>query len=105
LKAIDELGKMNAEGLGRSLQYFREITAKAPDFVLVLAGHASCLFALGFWGHAPAREVYPTAKRMLLNAIAIDESLGEAHMMLAFIIWLLDWDLTAPSGSSGARLN
>ncbi len=94
-KAIAELGKMNAEGIGKSLQYFREITAKAPDFALGLAGHASVLFSLGWWGHAPAREVYPTAKQMLLNAIAIDESLGGAHMVLAHIILLLDWDVTA----------
>ncbi len=95
LKAIAEMGKMNAEGLGKSLQYCREMTAKEPDFALGLVYHASCLFALGFWGHAPAREVYPAAKLMLSKAIGIDESLGAAHTMLAFMIWLLDWDLAA----------
>ena len=90
-----EIGKQNAEALGNSLQYFREITAKAPDFALGLAAHASCLFALGWWGHAPAREVYPTAKLMLSKAVAIDDSLNGAHMMLAFMLWLLDWDLAA----------
>ena len=95
LKATAELGKMNAEGLGRSLQYFRDITARAPDFAPGLVGHASCLFSLGFWGHAPAREVYPTAKQMLLKAIAIDDSLGGAHMVLAHIFLFLDWDVVA----------
>jgi TolB-like protein/tetratricopeptide (TPR) repeat protein len=95
LKAVAELGKMNAEGLGKSLQYFRDITARAPDFAPGLVGHASCLFSLGFWGHAPAREVYPTAKQMLLRAIAIDDSLGGAHMVLAHIILFLDWDVVA----------
>ena len=61
-----EIGKQNAEGIGKALQYFREITAKAPDFALGLAGHASVLFSLGWWGHAPAREVHPTAKQMPL---------------------------------------
>ena len=95
LKAVAELGKMNAEGIGNALQSFRELTAKAPDFAPGLAGHAACLFSLGFWGHAPAREVYPTAKQMLLKAIAIDDSLGGAHMLLAHIIWFLDWDAVA----------
>ena len=94
LKAIAELGKMTAEGLGRSLQYLREVTTKAPDFAPGLVGHASCLYATGWWGHVPAREVYPPAKLMLQRATAIDDSLGEAHMMLAFMIWLLDWDLS-----------
>ena len=93
LKALAEIGKMNAEGLAKSLQYFREITTNAPTFAPGLVGHASCLYALGWWGHAPAREVYPPARRMLSNAIAIDESLGGAHTMLAYIIWLLDWDI------------
>jgi TolB-like protein/tetratricopeptide (TPR) repeat protein len=95
LKAITELGKMNAEGLAKSLQHFRQMTATAPDFTPGLVGHASCLFALGFWGHFPAREVYPPAKAMLLKAIGIDDSQAAAHMMLAYIVWLLDWDLTA----------
>jgi TolB-like protein/Tfp pilus assembly protein PilF len=95
LKALSELGKMNAEGLEKSLQYYRELTTKAPDFALGLAGHASCLFALGWWGHAPAREVYPSAKAMLSKAIALDDNLSAAHMMLAFMIWLLDLDLAA----------
>jgi len=95
LKAVAELGKMDAEGLGESLQYFRDITARAPDFAPGLVGHASCLFSLGFWGHAPAREVYPTAKQMLLKAIAIDDSLGGAHVVLAHIILFLDWDVVA----------
>lgn len=94
-RALAALGRMNAEGLAASLQGFREITARAPDFPLGLAGHASCLIALGFWGHAPAREVYPPAKAMLVNAIAIDDGLAAAHTMLAYIIWLLDWDLAA----------
>jgi TolB-like protein/Tfp pilus assembly protein PilF len=95
LKGIHEMSKMNAEGLTKSLQHFREITAQTPDFAPGLGWHASCLFALGFWGHAPAREVYPSAKLMLQKTIAIDDSFGGAHRMLAFIIWLLDWNCAA----------
>ena len=94
LKAVAELAKMNAEGIGNALRSFRELTAKAPDFAPGLAGHASCLFCLGFWGHAPVREVYPTAKQMLLKAIAIDDSLGWPHWVLAHVILFLDWDVT-----------
>ena len=93
LKGIAEYGKMNAEGLGKSLKCFREITSKAPDFALGLAWHAGCLYALGWWGHSPAREVYPAAKLMASKAVAMDDSLGEAHMLLAYMIWLLDGDV------------
>jgi adenylate cyclase len=40
LMARSEWGKMNAEGIGKALQYLREITVKAPDF----AGSRSICF-------------------------------------------------------------
>jgi TolB-like protein/tetratricopeptide (TPR) repeat protein len=95
LKARTEFEKMSAEGIGKALQYFREMTLKAPDFALGLAWHAACLFMLGYWGHAPTSEVYPSAKHLALQALAIDDSLPRAHLALAWMNLLLDWDLNA----------
>jgi len=95
LIARAEWGKMSAEGIGKALRHLREITVKAPDFALGLATHSCCLGHLGFWGHAPIRETYPAAKQMALNALAIDDSAGEAHLALGFMNWLLDWDRAA----------
>lgn len=95
LKARTEFGKMSAEGIGKALQYLREITVKAPDFALGLGEHAGCLCALGYWGHAPIRETYPSAKQMAMSALAIDDSLDFAHVVLGMMNWLLDWDLAA----------
>ena len=93
LKARVELDKMSAEGIGKALQHLREITAKAPDFALGLAGYSACLFSLGIWGHAPIREVYPSAKQIASSSLAIDDRIGDAHVIVAFVTWLLDWDL------------
>ncbi len=93
LRARSEFEKMSAEGIGKALQSFREMTLKAPDFALGLVWHAACLFMLGYWGHAPISEVYPGAKRMALQALAIDDSLGRGHLVLAWMNLLLDWDL------------
>jgi hypothetical protein len=71
------------------------MTLKAPDFAPGLAWHAACLFMLGYWGHAPVSEVYPSAKRLALQALAIDDSLARAHLALAWMNLLLDWDLDA----------
>ncbi len=95
LKARIEFEKMSAEGIGKALQHFREMTVKAPDFALGLAWHAACLFMLGYWGHAPISEVYPSAKHLALQALAIDDSLARAHLALAWMNLLLDWDLNA----------
>jgi TolB-like protein/Tfp pilus assembly protein PilF len=95
LKAIAELHKGSAESMGKALQGFRELTVKAPDFAPGLAGHAACLFSLGWFGHAPAREVYPSAKQMALQAVATDDSVSGGHQVLATMNWILDWDLAA----------
>ena len=93
LKARIECDKMNAEGIGKALQYSREITVKAPDFALGLAEHARVLFCLGYWGHAPAGEVFPAVKHLALQALAIDDGVSTAHVALAWMNLLLDWDL------------
>ncbi len=95
LRARSELGKMSAEGIATALQYLREITTKAPDFPLGLALHSMCLANLGYWGHAPIRETYPSAKHMASNALAMDDNLDQAHVALGMVHWLLDWDLAA----------
>ena len=95
LRARTELEKMSAEGIGNALQAFREISLKAPDFAPGLAWHAACLFMLGYWGHAPIREVYPSAKHLALQALALDDSFGTAHLFLGWMHLLLDWDLNA----------
>jgi TolB-like protein/Flp pilus assembly protein TadD len=95
LRARTEMGKMSAEGIGKALRHMREITIRAPDFALGLAWHAACLIGLGYWGHSPIREAYPSAKQMALDALALDDSDDAAHLSLAMTNWALDWDLTA----------
>jgi TolB-like protein len=96
LKARAELGRMSAEGIGKALEHLREIAVKAPDFAPGLAQYALCLGSLGYWGHAPIRETYPAAKQMALSALAMDESLGMAHLVLG-MGWVQDReDLATP---------
>ena len=95
LTARAEFERMSAEGIGNALQSFREITLKAPDFAEGLAWHAACLFMQGYWGHAPAAEVYPSAKHLAQRSLALDDGLGRAHLVLAWMNLLLDWDVNA----------
>jgi TolB-like protein/Tfp pilus assembly protein PilF len=93
LQARIENEKMNAEGIGKALRHFQEITLKAPDFALGLAWHAACLVTVGYWGHAPVGEVFRRAKLLALQAVALDDSLSVAHLALAWMNLLLDWNL------------
>jgi len=91
LRARAELGKMNAEGIGAALALLRDITTSAPDFAPALAQYALCLGSLGYWGHAPMKEVMPAATQLTLQALAIDDSLETAHLALA-MGWVQNWD-------------
>jgi TolB-like protein/tetratricopeptide (TPR) repeat protein len=95
LNARGEFEKMTAEGILKALDYFRELTLEAPEFAPGLAWHSACLFTLGYWGHAPTTEVYPSAKHLALRAVAVDEGLARGHLVLAWTNLLLDWDLDA----------
>jgi TolB-like protein/Flp pilus assembly protein TadD len=93
LKARIECDKMSAEGIGKALQYSREVTVQAPDFAPGLAEHARVLFCVGYWGHAGAVEVFPAVRHLALQALVIDDSVATAHVALAWMRLLLDWDL------------
>jgi TolB-like protein/DNA-binding winged helix-turn-helix (wHTH) protein/tetratricopeptide (TPR) repeat protein len=95
LMARAELGRMDAEGIGKALRYLREISIKAPEFAVGLAWYALCLGSLAYWGHLPIHEAYPSAKRLAMTALAIDESNVDAHIALGLASFVLDWDLAA----------
>jgi TolB-like protein/Flp pilus assembly protein TadD len=95
LNARAEFEKMSAEGIANAVRSFRELTIKAPDFAPGLAWYSACLFMLGYWGHAPVSEVFPSAKHLALQALALDDSLSRAHLVVAWMNLLLDWNLDA----------
>jgi Tfp pilus assembly protein PilF len=60
---------------------------------LAYAGIAECYITLGSPGEdMPPKETLPQAKAAATKALAIDDSLGEAHAALAHVIELYDWD-------------
>lgn len=95
LKARFEMETASAQGLRKALEGFRSITVDAPDFAPGLAWYSACLMAVGFFGHAPAGEVFPHAKQLALRAVAADDNLSGAHQVLGWMKWLLDWEPAA----------
>jgi tetratricopeptide (TPR) repeat protein len=53
------------------------------------------LGVLGYWGYLPIQQAYPRAKEAALKAVELEDSLGEGHVALGLIHWLLDLDLAA----------
>jgi tetratricopeptide (TPR) repeat protein len=56
------------------------------------AGLADCYATSVFALNLPPKEVFPKAKEAALKALAIDETLAEAHTSLGFVNTMHDWD-------------
>ncbi len=86
--------KRTAEGLTKSIAYFEQAIAKDPGYALAYAGLADSYHALPELTAAPVEEALPKARIAALQALALDESLAEAHSALAMVKEDYDWDWT-----------
>jgi TolB-like protein/DNA-binding winged helix-turn-helix (wHTH) protein/Flp pilus assembly protein TadD len=86
--------KRTADGLSNAIDYFNEAIKRNPDYAQAYAGLADSYALAGDWkyGLVAPREAYPKAKAAATKAIALDGTLGEAHISLAFGLDNFDWD-------------
>jgi tetratricopeptide (TPR) repeat protein len=86
--------KRTGEGLKKAIDYFSQAIQNDPDYAQAYAGLADSYALAGDWkyGILAPREAYPRAKAAAIKAIALDSTLGEAHISLAFCLDGFDWD-------------
>ncbi|MEE9293346.1 MAG: tetratricopeptide repeat protein [Phycisphaerae bacterium] len=86
--------KRTREGLTKGLEHFQQAIDIDPTYALAYAGVADSWLVLGNNAYLPAEETFPKAKTAALKALAIDDSLAEAHTSLGAILQNYDWDWT-----------
>jgi serine/threonine-protein kinase len=75
--------KRTAADLRRSIDYFNQAIAKDPDYALAYAGLAQAWKLLpAFNGGAP-QDCFPQAESAAKKALALDDTLSDAHAALA----------------------
>jgi TolB-like protein/DNA-binding winged helix-turn-helix (wHTH) protein/Tfp pilus assembly protein PilF len=86
--------KRTGDGLKRAKGYFDQAVASDPNYAQAYSGLADTYALLGDWQYAvmTAREALPKAKAAAVRALELDNTLGEAHTSLAFILDGFDWD-------------
>ena len=89
--------KRTADGLKNAIDYFTQAVEKDPDYAVAYAGLADSYALAGDWQYAvlAPSEAYPKAKAAAIKAIALDNTLGEAHISLAWCLDGFDWDWEA----------
>jgi len=80
------------EGLKLGLKYFEKAIENDPSYALAWAGLADTYNLLGEYGRTTRRELFPKAKMAAQKALEIDNQLAEAHISLASLLMLNDWD-------------
>jgi tetratricopeptide (TPR) repeat protein len=80
----------------KAIDYFQQALAKNPNDALTYAALSESYMSLvvPFTQVAP-REAMPKAKETALRALALDNTLGEAHAALAYVTFFYDWDWPA----------
>jgi TolB-like protein/DNA-binding winged helix-turn-helix (wHTH) protein len=86
--------KRTGEGLKKAIDYFSQAIQNDPNYAPAYAGLADSYALAGDWkyGVLAPREAYPRAKAAAKKAIALDSTLGEAHISFAFCLEGFDWD-------------
>ncbi len=82
--------KRTEDGFRRGVEHFRQAVEKYPNYALAYAGLADSFIGLTFYNFAAPHETMPKAKEAALNALAIDNTLAEAHTSLAHILMNYD---------------
>jgi TolB-like protein/DNA-binding winged helix-turn-helix (wHTH) protein/Tfp pilus assembly protein PilF len=87
-------GKRTEKGLKSSVEYFEQAVAKDPASALAYSGLADSYSLLGNHGFLSPQQASPKAEAAALKALAMDDTLAEAHTALAFVKTNYDWDFS-----------
>jgi len=84
--------RRTGETLQRAADYFQQAIDKDPNYALAWAGLADCYALYGPYELLSPREITPKAKEAVSRALALDDTLADAHAALAFVKATYDWD-------------
>ncbi len=78
----------------KSIEHLQESIRLDSRFALAHAGLSECFMTLGAWenGTVAPKEAFPKAKAEALEALVLDESLGEPHAPVAYTALHFDWN-------------
>ena len=87
--------KRTSDGIKHAIEHFQQSIERDPDFALGHAGLADSYIALTFYNFAAPHETMPKAKESAVKALALDDTLAEAHASLAHVLMNYDWNWSA----------
>jgi tetratricopeptide (TPR) repeat protein len=87
--------KRTSDGIKQAIEHFQQSIERDPNFALGYVGLADSYTGLTFYNFAAPHEAMPKAKESAIKALALDDTLAEAHASLAHILINYDWNSSA----------
>lgn len=84
----------SAENLEKAIASFDKARERDPEFALAYVGLADAYSLLNLYRVPPPKDAYAKAKENAERALAIDDSLAEAHASLGYVLFYGDWNRT-----------
>ena len=86
--------KRTGDDLKRAVEFFDAAIARDPNYAQAYSGLADSYALMGDWEYGVLKpgEALPKARAAATKALALDNTLSEAHTSLAFALDLFDWD-------------
>jgi eukaryotic-like serine/threonine-protein kinase len=81
-----------SDNLNKSLVLLEQAISKDPNFALAYAAEADTYNVISSYGAMKPNESFPRAKMAALHAIELDDTLAEAHAVLAKVEAHHDWN-------------
>jgi TolB-like protein/tetratricopeptide (TPR) repeat protein len=85
-------GSNSAEGFRVAQSFFQQAIQKDPNLALAYVGLADSYVYMGSQRWVAPQEAYAKARGALQKALALDQTLGEAHSSLGWMSWRYDWN-------------
>ena len=95
LKGKYFLDRTNPGDLDKARSAFEEAVSRDPSFALAHVGLSACYGIAATAGYVNPAESWPKARVHAERAVALDESLSDAHTALAAVRLNRDWDWAA----------
>jgi len=95
LKGRYHAAKLTPSEIQAGSDYFTKAIAIDPSYARAYVGLAEAYRGLATAGEMPAGDFFLPAKEAAKKAIAIDDTLADAHAELGFIIFWYGWDWNA----------
>jgi TolB-like protein/tetratricopeptide (TPR) repeat protein len=84
--------KRTPDGIKQAIEEFQQSIERDPNFALGHVGLADSYIGLTFYDLAAPHETMPKAKESAIKALALDNTVAEAHASLAHVLMNYDWN-------------